>query len=196
MISAIYSRSYSANCVYCRGKIQVRTRRPSRSHSAPAAPLPTAASLSPRARKRQRIDDDDHDDPIHTTANGANTNGPVWRGVELETAVERFRLCMYEADSDNGTDAGNKDAGGSDKTKTLAEDQQQQSGGEVTHVQSGRRRWEIWFLGSLDDDNRDTPPPPLSMWGRWGYKGEYNDRRCDAAAARVARVEPRVRGGR
>ncbi|KAI0246745.1 hypothetical protein BJV78DRAFT_1364651 [Lactifluus subvellereus] len=121
--------------------------------------LPTAACLSPRARKHQRIDDDDHDDPMHTMADGANTNEPVRRGVELETAVERFLLRMYKADSDNGTDAGNEDAGSADKTKTLAEDQQQQSGGE----QSDRRWWEIWLLSSLDNDKDTPPPPPFSM---------------------------------
>ncbi|KAI0246748.1 hypothetical protein BJV78DRAFT_116963 [Lactifluus subvellereus] len=89
--------------------------------------LPTAAaSLSSRARKRQCIDDDGHDDPMHTTADGANTNGPVRHGVELETAVERFLLCIYEADNDDGTDAGNEDSGGAD------EDQQQQSKGRST----------------------------------------------------------------
>jgi hypothetical protein len=41
--------------------------------------------------------------------------------------------------------------------QTLAEDQHQQSGGEVTHTQSGRWWWEIWHLGTVDD-SRDRPP--------------------------------------
>ena len=124
--------------------------------------LPTAAPLSPRARKRQRVDNDDREDAMRTTADAANTNAPVRRGVELDTAAERFLLRMYEADSDdNGTNAGNEDAG-SDKIKTPAEDQQH-PGGEVTHAHGDRRRWEIWLLGALDDaSSRDRPPPPPS----------------------------------
>ncbi|KAI0245921.1 hypothetical protein BJV78DRAFT_218246 [Lactifluus subvellereus] len=41
--------------------------------------------------------------------------------------------------------------------QTLAEDQHHQSGGEVTHTQSGRWWWEIWHLGAVDD-GRDRPP--------------------------------------
>jgi hypothetical protein len=41
--------------------------------------------------------------------------------------------------------------------QTLAEDQHQQSGGEVMHMQSDRWWWEIWHLGAVDD-SRDRPP--------------------------------------
>jgi hypothetical protein len=59
-------------------------------------------------------------------------------------AVERFLLHMYEVDSDDGPDAGTKDAGGVNKTKLPAADQQLQSGGEVMHAPSDR-----WWLGGL-----------------------------------------------
>ncbi|KAI0246742.1 hypothetical protein BJV78DRAFT_1251865 [Lactifluus subvellereus] len=155
--------------------------------------LPTAASVSPHARKRQRIDDDDHDDPMHTMTDGANTSAPVRRGVELETAVEHFPSRMYVANSDDGTDAGNEDAGGADKTKMPVEDQQQQSGGEATHAQSDCPRWQNWLLGSLDDDNMDRPPPsPFSMLDRedgLSRRVRWRVRCCSAGCAH------RVRGG-
>jgi hypothetical protein len=92
-------------------------------------------SASPHAY--QHIDDHDDDNAMHTMADGANANVPVWCGIELETAIERFLLCMYEVDSDDSTGMGNEDAGGPVNTEPPAKDQQQwQSGGEVMHVRS------------------------------------------------------------
>jgi hypothetical protein len=129
--------------------------------------LPPSASISPpRARKRQRIDDDDDDDDH----DDASAIAPVRCGVELETAVERFLMRMYEADDDAGTDAENEDAESADKSKMHAEDKIPQLGGEVTRAQSDRRRWEIWLLGTLDDTStrekeRDKLPDGVSKAG-------------------------------
>jgi hypothetical protein len=87
MISSIPLRSYSANCIYCLGKIQSRTRRASRSHSAPTAAVTHCCVPLSHARKRQRVDNNDPDNAMHVTVDGANTNAPVRRGVELETTV-------------------------------------------------------------------------------------------------------------
>jgi hypothetical protein len=111
-------------------------------------------------RKRQRLnvddddddddddnDDDDHDDAMDATGDDASGAGaPVRCGVELETAVERFLLRMYEAEADDdaNSETGKEDAGGVEKSESLAE------------AQSDRRRWEIWLLGTLKNDNRVT----------------------------------------
>jgi len=122
---------------------------------------------TPRMRKRQRVDDEGDDDAMDTEVDGANTDvAPIWRGVELETAVERFLLRMYEADvepdAESKANATSEDAEGyAEKMNTSAEDEQQQrQGGRVYD----RRRWEIWLLGTLDE--KDGPrrlPPPSSV---------------------------------
>jgi len=123
---------------------------------------------TPRMRKRQRVDDEGDDDAMDTEeVDGANTNvPPIWRGVELETAVERFLLRMYEADveadAETKANATSEDTEGyAEKMNTSAEDEQQQrQGGKVYD----RRRWEIWLLGTLDE--KDGPrrlPPPSSV---------------------------------
>jgi hypothetical protein len=97
------------------------------------------------------MNDDDHDDH-HMDTTGDDAGSPstsVRCSVELETAVERFMLRMYEAD-DHKTDTnlGNEDGKGEEDDK-----EQETKGGEVarTQVQSDdRRRWEVWLLGTLD----------------------------------------------
>ena len=111
--------------------------------------LPPSATISPRVRKRQRLNVDvdhdvDHDDAMDTTGDdGSSARAPVRCGVELETAVERFLLRMYEAEADDDASSETEkedDAGGVEKSKT------------VSVAQSDRRRWEIWLLGTLDDN--------------------------------------------
>ena len=90
---------------------------------------------------------------------------PVWRGVELETAVERFLLRMYNAgakDADavaeTGANAASEDTEGvAEKIKSSLEDKQEGEG--------DRRRWEIWLLGRLDQNDgspRLLPPPGVA----------------------------------
>jgi hypothetical protein len=111
-----------------------------------------AASVSPRMRKRQRVDDEvamdmDAGDPGDAGDSGSLL--PLPRGVELETAVERFLLRMYDAGVDADADAAETDGtaegvtedGGADKQLLQAEGT------------NDRRRWEIWLLGTLDNDN-------------------------------------------
>jgi len=118
-------------------------------------------------RKRQRVDDEGDDVAMDTEVDGANTNvPPIWRGVELETAVERFLLRVYEADvevdAESKANATSEDAEGyAEKMNSSAEDeQQQQQGGRMCD----RRRWEIWLLGTLDEiDGPRRLPPPSSV---------------------------------
>ena len=102
-------------------------------------------------RKRQRINDGDHGDH-HIDATGDDAGSPstsVRCGVELETAVERFMLRMYEADDhEAGTNVGNDDGKGAEDDK-----EQETKGGGVAQAQvqsDDRRRWEVWLLGTLD----------------------------------------------
>lgn len=115
-------------------------------------------------RKRQRVGDEGGDDAMDAEVDGAGTNAtPIWRGVELETAVERFLLRMYEADveaeAESKASATSEDTEGyAEKINSSAEDKQQlQQGGK----ESDRRRWEIWLLGTLDENDgpRRLPPP-------------------------------------
>ena len=86
-------------------------------------------------RKRQRVDDEGGDDAMEMKVDNASTNAPpIWRGVELETAVERFLLRMYEADvkddAESKANATSEDAEGcAEKIKSSAEDKQQQQQG-------------------------------------------------------------------
>jgi hypothetical protein len=136
----------------------------------PRSLLPPAVdSSSPRMRKRQRVDDEGGEDAMDMKVDGASSTiaSPVWRGVELETAVERFLLRMYEAGAEadaeeTGANAANGDAEGDAETiMPSAEDKQpqlqQQGGGE-----SDRRRWEIWLLGTLDENENDRLQLPPS----------------------------------
>ena len=124
--------------------------------------LPSSdSSASPRQRKRQRVDDAAMDvemeDPINGITNGSLL--PLRRGVELETAAERFLLRMYDA----GTEADEAEtdgiAGASEDVIDEGADKQPLQGA------NNRRRWEIWLLGTLDaDDDAEKPgdrPPPL-----------------------------------
>ncbi len=117
----------------------------------------TTASASPRMRKRQRVDDEGREDAMAMEVEDPTTNAnsnesllPLRRGVELETAVERFLLCMYYAEAEAEAGAAEKDVidGGADKQLLQGED-------------NDRRRWEIWLLGTLDRDDGDRLLPPL-----------------------------------
>jgi hypothetical protein len=118
-------------------------------------------------RKRQRVDNEGDDDAMNTEVDGANTNAPpMWRGVEVETAVERFLLRMYEADveadAESKANATGEDVEGHDeKINSSAEDKQPQ---HQEGRESDRRRWEIWLLGTLDEtDGPRRLPPPSSV---------------------------------
>ncbi|KAI0287334.1 hypothetical protein BC826DRAFT_54611 [Russula brevipes] len=132
-------------------------------------PAATTSDMSPRVRKRQRLDEEGREDAKDAEVDGADTiSPPVPRGVELDTAVERFLLRMYDdarAKADGKTEANgaSEDGAAEGEVKTSDEDQdqeqQQQQGGE-----SDLRRWEIWLLGTLDSDDgkkeqRQLPPP-------------------------------------
>jgi len=106
--------------------------------------------------KRQRVDDEGGDDAMDTEVDDASTNAPaIWRGVELETAVKRFLLCMYEADVKDDTETkanatSEEVEGYAEKINSSVKDkQQQQQGGR----ESDRHRWEIWLVGTLDENN-------------------------------------------
>ena len=117
-------------------------------------------------RKRQRVEDEGRDNAVDMEVEDPTTNTndneslvPLQRGVELETAVERFLLRMYYAEAESG--AVEKDGispasedvidGGADKLALQGEEE------------GDRRRWEIWLLGTLDGDDGDRPPLlPLS----------------------------------
>ena len=128
--------------------------------------LPSAtASASPRVRKRLRIDDEGREDAMDIESEDPTTNvnsdESLLRGVELETAVERFLLRMYYAEEEAG-------AAEKDGIAPASEDvidggvNKQVLPGEV----DGRRRWEIWLLGTLEGDDGDRPLPlPLSAPG-------------------------------
>jgi len=115
--------------------------------------------------KRQRIDDDcpevakdmEVGDPGDPNGGGLL---PLRRGVELETAVERFLLRMYDA----GAEA---DVAETDGTTVASEDVIHEGADKQLLQGRGandRRRWEIWLLGTPDGDydaekDADRPPP-------------------------------------
>ena len=113
--------------------------------------LPSAAtSASPRARKRQRVDDEDAMEGEEPTK--ANTNGsllPLRRGVELETAVERFLLRMNDAGAELDTAVTDGITAASGDVIDEGEDKKLLQGGRA----NDGRRWEIWLLGTLDGDD-------------------------------------------
>jgi hypothetical protein len=115
--------------------------------------LPSAAtSASPRARKRQRVGDEDAMDVEGEEPTKANTNGsllPLRRGVELETAVERFLLRMYDAGAEPDTAVTDGIAAASEDVIGGGEDKKLLQGGRA----NDGRRWEIWLLGTLDADD-------------------------------------------
>lgn len=84
--------------------------------------------------------------------NGVGNGAPVPRGVELETAVERFLLRMYDADAETDSPGTkDEDRGDTEKIKMSTEDMQMPQGGrEGMRMQSDSRRWEVWLLGTLD----------------------------------------------
>ncbi len=106
------------------------------------------------------MDDDGQDDAIDSTAegNGAGNGTRVPRGVELETAVERFLLRMYDAGSETDSPKANgEDGGDAEKTQMSIEDTQVPQGSrEGTRTPSDSRRWEIWLLGTLDGPSSYT----------------------------------------
>ena len=149
-------------CRECRFKYEPDALRAAVLH--PRRLLSSVDSTTPRMRKRQRLDDEGGDDAMDTEVDDASTNAPpIWRGVELESAVERFLLRMYEADvkddAETKANATSEDVEGyAEKINSSAEDkQQQQQGGR----ESDRHRWEIWLLGTLDENDgpRRLPPP-------------------------------------
>jgi hypothetical protein len=164
-------RSYSLRTVLtafyreCRFKYEPDALRAAVLH--PRRLLSPVDSTTPRMRKRQRVDDEGGDDAMEMEVDDASTKPPpTWRGVELETAVERFLLRMYEADvKDDAESKANAISevaeGYAEKINSSAEDkQQQQQGGR----ESDRRRWEIWLLGTLDEtDGPRRLPPPSSI---------------------------------
>lgn len=115
---------------------------------------PIVSVPSPNGRKRQRIDDDSPGDTMDSAVegNGVGDGAPVPRGVELETVVERFLLRMYDADAETDSPGANDEGNGdTEHTKMSTEDTQMPQGGrEGTRMQSDSRRWEIWFLGTLE----------------------------------------------
>jgi hypothetical protein len=134
-------------------------------------------SASPRARKRQRVDDDEggedamdvEPDIVASTV----VSPPVWRGVELETTVERFLLRMYDAgpeaaDVDAETETGGANVtGGDPEGGAEKEDKQEQLQQQQGEGDGDRRRWEIWLLGTLDRNDgmpqaRLLPPPGVT----------------------------------
>ena len=112
-------------------------------------------SIPSNGHKRQRIDDDTIDDTMDSAAenSGVGNGAPVPRGVELETSVELFLLRMYNADSETDSPgAYDEHKGNAEDTKMTLEDMQMSQGGRAdTRMQSDRRRWEIWLLGSLEE---------------------------------------------
>jgi len=131
-------------------------------------PPALVGSASPRARKRQRVDEGEAgEDAMEVEVDGASPVGslPVWRGVELETAVERFLLRMHDAGAgdagavtESGANAASEDTeGGPERIKSSPEETQEGEG--------DRRRWEIWLLGRLDQNDgspRLLPPPGVA----------------------------------
>jgi hypothetical protein len=152
----------------CRFKYDPDALRAAVLHPRILASPALVGSASPRARKRQRVDEGEAgEDAMDVEVDGARPVGslPVWRGVELETAVERFLLRMYDAgagDADavaeTGANVASEDTeGGAEKTKSSPEDKQEGEG--------DRRRWEIWLLGTLDQNDgsaRHLPPPGVA----------------------------------
>ena len=96
------------------------------------------------------------EDPIK-----ANTSGllvPLRRGVELETAVERFLLRLCDAGAEPGAAGTGEVAAASEGVVDESADKQLLQGGA-----NDQRRWEIWLLGPLDGDDdaekvRKRPP--------------------------------------
>jgi hypothetical protein len=118
--------------------------------------LPSAAaSTSPRVRKRQRVDDKGRKDAMDMEveeSTKADINGsllPLRRGVELETAVERFLLRMYDAGAEADAAVTDGIAAASEDVIDGGEDKELLQGGRA----NDRRRWEIWLLGTLDGDD-------------------------------------------
>lgn len=170
--------------------------------------LPPAivASTSPRVRKRQRVDDEGREDAIDAEVDGASIRArPVPRGVELETAVERFLLRMYEtgaeADAETAANVVSEDTeeegADDDKIKMSGEDKQPQHREEE---ESDRRRWEIWLLGTLDSENNGAPLLPLPLPGEGDLEGNGNVKvgravllQCGLRASNLEFVEGEVR---
>ena len=127
--------------------------------------LPSSdSSESPRERKRQRIDEEGREDAMDVEVEDpikANTNGslvPLRRGVELETAVERFLLRLCDAEAEPGAAGTDDIAAASEDVVDESADKQLLQGGA-----NDQRRWEIWLLGPLDGDDdaekvRNRPP--------------------------------------
>jgi hypothetical protein len=153
----------------CRFKYEPDALRAAAFHPRLLVPSALVGSVSPRARKRQRVDEGEGgEDAMDVEVDSASPVGspPVWRGVELETAVERFLLRMYDAgagDADavaeTGANAASEDTeGGAEKIKPSSPEDKQEAEGD-------RRRWEIWLLGTLDQNDgspRLLPPPGVA----------------------------------
>jgi hypothetical protein len=126
-------------------------------------------------RKRQRVDDDSPEvtidmevgDPASGDPGGSLL--PLPRGVELETAVERFLLRMYDAGADADAAETEGIAAASKDVIDGGEDKQPLQGGRA----NDRRRWEIWLLGTLNGDNeeKDGDRPPLLLKSAGGVDG-------------------------
>ena len=120
---------------------------------------PTVSLPSPKRHKRQRIDNDSPADDTTDSAaegTGAGNGVPIPRGVELETAVELFLLRMYDADVETDSPGVNdEDRDDVEKTKMTTEDTQMTQGGRED-MPKDSRRWEIWFLGTLEGGSPNT----------------------------------------
>ncbi|KAH9991182.1 hypothetical protein BJV77DRAFT_558350 [Russula vinacea] len=102
------------------------------------------------ARVTIRVDDEDAMEGEEPTK--ANTNGsllPLRRGVELETAVERFLLRMNDAGAELDTAVTDGITAASGDVIDEGEDKKLLQGGRA----NDGRRWEIWLLGTLDGDD-------------------------------------------
>lgn len=125
-------------------------------------------SIPPNGRKRQRIYDGTMDDTTDSAAerNCVDNGAPVPRGVELETAVELFLLRMYNVESEtNSVRADDEDKDLTENSKMTTEDAQTAQGSrEGTRMQSDRRRWEIWLLGTLEETSLYTKKTDGDSW--------------------------------
>ncbi|KAI0245924.1 hypothetical protein BJV78DRAFT_1356483 [Lactifluus subvellereus] len=145
----------------------------------PRPPLPLAASVSPRACKRQRIDDDDHVGATNTTL------APV---RQCSAALSSKRPCSHDfshpqtpnklsslqqpqshfLDPAPGGLAPLQMATTGPTRRTRMQEALTKPNArrgpapavrrEVTLAQSDRWLWEIWLLGAIDY-SRDRPPP-------------------------------------
>lgn len=118
-------------------------------------------------RKRQRINDDPMDDTMDSAAekNGVDNGALIPRGVELETAVELFLLRMYNVDSETDSLRADDEDGVAKNSKMTTEDTQAVQGSrEDTRMQSDRRRWEIWLLGTLQATSLHTKKTDGNSW--------------------------------